>query len=56
MSDERKSYFQRRVDDFLTNWDQDMPLQEKILKTVRNRFHATVLMKGCCGNHGEPGC
>ena len=55
MSDD-PSPIKRYIDDFFTNWDQDMPLAEKIGKTLRNRYRATVLMKGCCGNHGEPGC
>jgi hypothetical protein len=33
-----------------------MPARLKWAKFVRNRFRAMVLMKGCCGNHGEPGC
>lgn len=43
--------------DFFTNLDQpDMSFGDKWSKFVRNRFKATVLMEGCCGNHGEPGC
>lgn len=46
-----------RVRDFFTNWDQPgMPAGEKWAKLFRNRFQATVLMKGCCGHPGEPGC
>jgi hypothetical protein len=40
-----------------TNLDQPgMPAGEKWSKFVRNRFRAMVLLKGCCGRPGEPGC
>lgn len=40
-----------------TNLDQPgMPAGEKWSKFVRNRFRAMVLLKGCCGHPGEPGC
>lgn len=46
-----------RIDSFFSNLDQpNMSAGEKWSKLVRNRFRATVLRKGCCGNHGEPGC
>ena len=42
---------------FFTNWkDYDAPLGPKLLLTVRNRFVAIGLLKGCCGHAGEPGC
>lgn len=42
---------------FFTNLDQpDMSSKEKWSKFVRNRFRASVQMKGCCGHPGEPGC
>jgi hypothetical protein len=24
--------------------------------TLRNRWRAIVMLKGCCGNPGQPGC
>ena len=45
------------VASFFTNWrEYDAPLATKVRLTVRNRFRAVFLLKGCCGNHGEPGC
>lgn len=42
---------------FFTNWrEYDAPLWTKARLTFRNRWHAIVLLKGCCGNAGEPGC
>jgi hypothetical protein len=53
----RPSFLRRRIEGFFTNFDQpDMSTGEKWSKLARNRFKATVLMQGCCGNHGEPGC
>lgn len=43
--------------DFFTNWSRsDKPLPEKVLLTLRNRFIAQGLARGCCGHPGEPGC
>lgn len=57
MSERRHRGLRDYARDFFTNLDQpDMPLAEKWSKFARNRFHATILMKGCCGNDGEPGC
>lgn len=42
---------------FFTNWREfEAPLSTKVRLTLRNRWRATVLLKGCCGNHGQPGC
>ena len=42
---------------FFTNWSSyEGPLGKKLRLTVRNRFRAVVLLKGCCGHDGEPGC
>ncbi|HEX9122914.1 MAG TPA: hypothetical protein VF984_06080 [Actinomycetota bacterium] len=42
---------------FFTNWrTYDGPFATKVRLTIRNRFRAVVLLKGCCGHHGEPGC
>lgn len=42
---------------FFTNLDQPgMDARQKWTKFARNRFQATVLMKGCCGHPGDPGC
>jgi hypothetical protein len=47
----------RYVRTFFTNLDQPgMPATEKWSKFARNRFKATVLLRGCCGHPGEPGC
>lgn len=42
--------------EFFTNLDQPMPLGEKLYKLVRNLWRRVILVQGCCGNHGEPGC
>jgi hypothetical protein len=40
---------------FFTNWsDSDLPLGKRTTVLVKNR--AKALTKGCCGNHGQPGC
>lgn len=40
---------------FFTNWqDYDAPFATKVGLTFKNR--AKALTKGCCGNHGQPGC
>ena len=42
---------------FFTNWrEYDGPLSTKVALTLRNRFIAQGLMRGCCGHPGEPGC
>jgi hypothetical protein len=42
---------------FITNWSTyDAPLAVKVGLLVRNRFRATILLQGCCGHHGQPGC
>jgi hypothetical protein len=44
-----------RVRDFFTNWSTyDAPVTTKLRLTAKNRVKA--LRRGCCGNHGEPGC
>jgi hypothetical protein len=46
----------RHVDDFFTNWStSDLPFGRKVALTVRNRAKS-VVNKGCCGHHGQPGC
>jgi len=45
------------IEDFFTNWREfDGPLPLKVALTLRNRFIAQGLMRGCCGHPGEPGC
>jgi hypothetical protein len=40
---------------FFTNWaTYDASFGTKVRLTVRNRTRA--LRRGCCGNHGQPGC
>jgi hypothetical protein len=42
---------------FFTNWhESNAPVAEKLRLTVRNRFIAIGLLRGCCGHPGEPGC
>lgn len=42
---------------FFTNWrTHEGPLLTKLRLFSRNRFRAIVLLKGCCGHPGEPGC
>jgi hypothetical protein len=44
------------VGNFFTNWSEsDLPVTRKVVLTVRNRARS-LLNKGCCGHHGEPGC
>lgn len=51
------AHTKRYVTGFFSNLDQpDMSAREKWSKFAKNRYRATVLAKGCCGNHGEPGC
>jgi len=44
------------LEDFITNMDQPMPLPEKLSKLTRNLWRRVVLVQGCCGHEGEPGC
>lgn len=54
---ERRRTLRDYAENFFTNLDQPgMPAKEKWSKLVKNRFKANVLMKGCCGHPGEPGC
>jgi hypothetical protein len=40
-----------------TNWrDSDLPVLEKARLTAKNNLIKLRTGKGCCGNHGEPGC
>jgi hypothetical protein len=42
---------------FFTNWTSyDAGFLTKVGLTLRNRTRAVVTLKGCCGNHGQPGC
>ncbi|HEX5950310.1 MAG TPA: hypothetical protein VFZ96_04865 [Actinomycetota bacterium] len=42
---------------FFTNWrEYDGPFGRKLGLTLRNRTRAILLLKGCCGHPGEPGC
>ena len=42
---------------FFTNWSAyDAPFLTKVGLTLKNRTRAAVTLKGCCGNHGQPGC
>jgi hypothetical protein len=41
---------------FFTNWSRsDLPFAAKVAVTVKNRAKSLV-NKGCCDHHGEPGC
>lgn len=56
--DERRSFgeeLRQRGRSFFTNWrEYDGPFTTKLGLTFRNR--ARALRRGCCGNHGQPGC
>lgn len=42
---------------FFTNWrEYDGSFGRKLQLTMRNRTRAILLLKGCCGHLGEPGC
>jgi len=42
---------------FFTNWSTfEAPLGTKVRLTLGNRWRAIVMLKGCCGNPGQPGC
>jgi hypothetical protein len=42
---------------FFTNWSTyDAPVTTKLALALKNRTRALVSVRGCCGNHGEPGC
>ncbi|HET9723423.1 MAG TPA: hypothetical protein VFR44_06225 [Actinomycetota bacterium] len=42
---------------FFTNWrEYQGPFGRKVRLTLRNRTRAVLLLKGCCGHPGEPGC
>jgi len=44
------------VQNFFTNWStSDLPVWRKLVLTFRNRA-ISVVNRGCCGHHGEPGC
>jgi hypothetical protein len=40
----------------ISNWNQPMPLTEKIYKAFRNLTIRVVKRQTCCGHDGEPGC
>ena len=45
------------VRSFFTNWrEYDASVWTKIRLTFRNRWRAIVLLEGCCGHPGQPGC
>ena len=48
--------FREHVENFFTNWStSDLPFGRKVALTVRNRAKSLV-NRGCCGHHGQPGC
>jgi hypothetical protein len=40
----------------VSNWNQPMPLPEKIYKAIRNLTTRVVKRQTCCGHDSEPGC
>ena len=40
----------------LENLRQPMPLARKLRLLLANNFTKIRTLKGCCGNHGQPGC
>jgi len=46
-----------RTRSFFTNWREfDASRSTKLRLTLRNRWQAIVLLEGCCGHPGQPGC
>lgn len=42
---------------YFTNWkDSELPLSEKVSRTLRNNWKKLRTGSACCGNHGDPGC
>jgi hypothetical protein len=42
---------------FFTNWQEyEAGFWAKVGLTLKNRTRAVVTLRGCCGNHGQPGC
>lgn len=42
---------------FFTNWSEyDASFGRKVALTIKNRARSVYTLKGCCGNHGQPGC
>jgi hypothetical protein len=42
---------------FFTNWQEyEAGFWTKAGLTLKNRTRSVVTLKGCCGNHGQPGC
>jgi hypothetical protein len=51
---EQLKYF---TSSFFSNWSNyEASFGKKLALTVKNRSRAVYTLKGCCGNHGEPGC
>ena len=45
------------VRSFFTNWTTyEASFWTKVGLTFKNRTKAVVSLRGCCGNHGQPGC
>lgn len=41
----------------LRNWrDHEGPVRDKLRLTARNNWRKLRNRRGCCGQHGEPGC
>lgn len=42
---------------FLDNWRHaEGSLVHRSTQALRNNLRKMVRLRGCCGNHGEPGC
>lgn len=42
---------------YMSNWNEfEGSTARKLALTAKNRTKAFVTLKGCCGNHGQPGC
>ncbi len=41
---------------FITNWNQPLPLSTKLRLTARNFWIRATTPALCCGHDGEPGC
>ncbi|HSD48992.1 MAG TPA: hypothetical protein VLE71_04090 [Actinomycetota bacterium] len=57
MSEDRPDRARGSPRSFFTNWrEYEGPFGRKVRLTLRNRTRAILLLKGCCGHPGEPGC
>ena len=44
------------MSNWLTNWNQPLPLPRKLALVMRNLSLRVVKRSTCCGHPGQPGC